>query len=712
MKSVGEVMSIARTFEEAIQKALRMTGIGSPGLAADDSFCGAAFNKKDKNISAVLRDALASPTDRRIYAVYRALAEGWSVEQIYKFTKIDKWFLSKMENIWKIEEELTETKDCAPSLQLLAKAKRMGFSDARIGEICGLSEMQVRALRDKYRIKPAIKQIDTLAAEYPAKNNYLYMTYTHNAAGESIEIDDVTPSGRGVMVLGSGVYRIGSSVEFDWCCVNAVQTARKLGRYSIMVNCNPETVSTDYDMCDRLYFEELTLERVLDIYERESPDGVILSMGGQIPNNLATKLKARNVNIFGTTPESIDSAEDRNKFSALLDKLKIEQPEWKELTDLASAKEFAKTTGYPVLIRPSYVLSGAAMNVAWDDESLEKFLNLASDVSPEHPVVISKFVEHSKEIEVDAVARNGEILFNAISEHIENAGIHSGDATIVLPAQRLYVETMRKVIKITEKIARELCITGPFNIQFLAQRSHVRVIECNLRASRSFPFCSKVTRVNMIEMATKAMLGEPVEKVSISAMDLEWVGVKAAQFSFARLHGADPVSGVEMASTGEVGCIGENISDALLKALVSVGYKIPKGKARVLLSTGPLEHKLDFLDSARKLVSMGHELYASEGTAKFLAENNVPAIQLHWPLEKKEPNIANLIKNREIDIIINIPKNNQEKELKNDFLIRRLAVDFDIPLFTNIKVAKEFIDALVTLHNGAALEIKAWEEYK
>jgi carbamoyl-phosphate synthase large subunit len=530
---------------------------------------------------------------------------------------------------------------------------------------------------------------------------------TAGAAG--IPADDVSPSGRGVMVLGSGAYRIGSSVEFDWCCVNAVETARKLGRYSIMVNCNPETVSTDYDMCDRLYFEELSLERILDIYERERPDGIILSMGGQIPNNLATKLFVAGCLIYGTSPQSIDMAEDRNKFSALLDKLGIEQPEWKELTDLDSAKTFAAGVGYPVLIRPSYVLSGAAMNVAWDDASLEKFLSLATDVSPEHPVVISKFIENSKEIEIDAVARRGEILFNAITEHIENAGVHSGDATVVLPAQRLYIETIRKIRRISEQIAQALDITGPFNIQFLAQRNRVRVIECNLRASRSFPFCSKVSRVNMIEMAVKAMLDEPVERARGSALDLEWVGVKAAQFSYSRLHGADPVSGVEMASTGEVGCIGIDLSDAFLKALLSVGYRIPK--KRILLSTGPIEDKLDFLDSAHKLIAMGYELWGSRGTAKFLSANGAPTTALNWPLESKEPNISTFIKQRKVDMIINIPKNNRETELKNDYIIRRMAVDFDIPLFTNIKVAREFIDALVNTREKG-LEIKAWEEYR
>ena len=713
MKSVGEVMSIGRSFEEALQKALRMTGIGAPGLAADRQFCFAELRGEGKNnaLQAAIRDALTKPTDRRIFAIYRALMEGWSADKICKLTKIDRWFICKIANAAECEKELRAVSPGGIlGKDLLARAKRLGFSDAQIGGFAGMKEMEVRRVREEYRIKPSVKQIDTLAAEYPAKTNYLYMSY---CSGSGPAADDVGPSGRGVMVLGSGAYRIGSSVEFDWCCVNAVLTARKLGRYSIMVNCNPETVSTDYDMCDRLYFEELSLERVLDIYERERPDGLILSMGGQIPNNLATKLYDAGALIYGTTPQSIDMAEDRNKFSALLDRLGVEQPEWRELTDLDSAKAFAAEAGYPVLIRPSYVLSGAAMNVAWNDATLEEFLGLAAGVSPEHPVVISKFIENSKEIEIDAAARRGEILFHAITEHIENAGVHSGDATVVLPAQRLYIETIRKIRRIAEKIAAALNITGPFNIQFLAQRNRVRVIECNLRASRSFPFCSKVSRVNMIELAVKAMLDEPVEKSAVSALELDWVGVKAAQFSFARLHGADPVSGVEMASTGEAACIGRDLNDAFLKALFSVGYRAPSPfspRKRALLSTGPIEDKVDFLDSALKLAAMGWELFASRGTAKFLAANGIPVTALNWPLESKEPNMAGFIKRREIDMVINIPKNNRETELKNDYLIRRLAVDFDISLFTNVKVAKQFIDALdYRQKNG--LEIKAWEEY-
>lgn len=711
MKSVGEVMSIGRSFEEALQKALRMTGIGAPGLTGDEALLGLSFKS--------LKEALVKPTDRRIFAIYRALGEGWSVDKIHKLTRIDRWFLSKMASALEVEKAIralgtgpaagvaTHAADRSVLLdrELLMRAKRAGFSDARIGEFVGATESRIRTLREEYRIRPAVKQIDTLAAEYPARTNYLYMTY---GAGSSAT-DDTAPSGRGVMVLGSGAYRIGSSVEFDWCCVNAVNTARSLGRHTIMVNCNPETVSTDYDMCDRLYFEELSLERVLDIYERERPDGLILSMGGQIPNNLAVKLYDAGAVIFGTTPASIDMAEDRNKFSALLDTLAIEQPEWKELTDLPQAVSFAEQVGYPVLIRPSYVLSGAAMNVAWDDESLERFLVMAAEVSPEHPVVISKFVENSKEIEVDAVAKRGQILFHAITEHVENAGIHSGDATVVIPPQRLYIETIRKIRKIAERIAAALDITGPFNIQFLAQRNRVRVIECNLRASRSFPFCSKVSRVNMIEMATRAMLDEPVQKAPASALELDWVGVKAAQFSFSRLHGADPVAGVEMASTGEVGCIGTDLDDAFLKAMLSVGYRVPK--KRVLLSTGPLEDKVEFLDSARKLREMGYELFASRGTAKFLSTNGVAATPLNWPLEAKEPNIATMIKKREVDMVINVPKNNRETELKNDYIIRRMAVDYDVPLFTNIKVAKQFTEALA-YQREKGVEIKAWEEYR
>jgi carbamoyl-phosphate synthase large subunit len=700
MKSVGEVMSIGRTFEEALQKALRMTGIGAPGLTADEAFAGCT--------AAELGDALSRPTDRRIFAVYKALSEGWSMERVQALTRIDTWFLGKMANVLECENALRAAGDGdesgAASLAhpLLSDAKRLGFSDARIAELTGTTERAIRSERERRGLRPAIKRIDTLAAEYPASTNYLYMTYSGDG-------DDVGPSKTGVMVLGSGAYRIGSSVEFDWCCVNALQTARAAGRLGIMVNCNPETVSTDYDMCDRLYFEELSLERVLDIYEREMPDGLVLSMGGQVPNNLATSLYAAGAVVFGTSPGSIDKAEDRHKFSALLDTLGIEQPAWRELTDLDSALGFARDVGYPVLVRPSYVLSGAAMNVAWDDASLERFLALAADVSAEHPVVVSKFVEGAREIEIDAVARRGEILFHAISEHVENAGVHSGDATVVLPAQRLYVQTMRQIRAATSKIAMALDITGPFNIQFLAKHNRVSVIECNLRASRSFPFCSKVARVNMIELATRAMLDLPVGKAPASAVDLEWVGVKAAQFSFSRLHGADPVLGVEMASTGEVGCIGTDFEDAFLKAMLSVGYRVPaKG---VLLSTGPIGDKVDFLDGARLLRDMGLPLFASKGTAEFLALNGVEAVPLFWPLEETEPNMATAIRDRMVDLVINVPKDNGEIELRNDYLIRRMAIDFEVPLFTNVKVARQFAESLAYA-GKRGVEIKSREEYR
>ena len=699
MKSVGEVMSIGRSFEEALQKAIRMTGTGACGLSDDAGLMGREFTS--------IKEALNQPTDRRLFAIYRALSEGWTVEAIHRQTKIDRWFLERIAAIHRVEGELTA---CAakrgmngmPPKTLLFSAKKMGFSDERLATLFGTKESDFRAYRESQGIKPVVKQIDTLAAEYPAETNYLYVTY-------SGQKNDVQPLGTGIMVPGSGPYRIGSSVEFDWCCVNAIQTSRNLGRKTIMVNCNPETVSTDYDVCDRLYFEELSLERVLDIYEFERPEGMILSMGGQIPNNLALKLFDAGAVILGTSPANIDRAEDRNKFSALLDALGVDQPEWKDLTTVAEALVFAEKVGYPVLVRPSYVLSGAAMNVAWDKDSLTKFLGMAADVSPEHPVVISKFIENSKEIEIDAVARRGRVIYHAITEHIENAGVHSGDATVVLPAQRLYIETIRKIKKITEEIADALEITGPFNIQFIAQRNRIKVIECNLRASRSFPFCSKVSRVNMIDLATKAILDEDTGMTASSALDLPWVGVKAAQFSFSRLHGADPILGVEMASTGEVGCIGTDLDDAFLKALLSVGYSIPK--KNVLLSTGPLENKLEFLASAKKLSEMGFSLFATGGTAKFLAAHEVPCVRLHWPLERTEPNIAPMLSRREFDLVINIPKNNNERELKNDYLIRRAAIDFNIPLFTNIKVAKQFIDAIES-QREKGFEIKAWEEYR
>jgi len=698
MKSVGEVMSIGRCFEEALQKALRMTGIGSPGLTADPET--ARLGPKG------VKGALETPTDRRIYAVYAALAEGWSIDRIYKMTRIDRWFLYKLQRVLDCEREISKAalvSGPASGLgrELLAEAKRLGFSDARIGQLAGASEAEVRSTRERYEIKPAFKRIDTLAAEYPARTNYLYATYSGTES-------DVESSEAGVVVIGSGAYRIGSSVEFDWCCVNAVQTVRNLGRTSIMVNCNPETVSTDYDVCDRLYFEELSLERVLDIYEFERPSGVVLSMGGQIPNNLAMGLFDAGAVILGTDARDIDKAEDRHKFSALLERLGIEQPAWEELTDLGSAYAFADKVGYPVLVRPSYVLSGAAMSVAWDRESLQDALGAAAAISGEHPVVITKFIEDAKEVEVDAVAHRGEIVYQCITEHVENAGVHSGDATVVMPPQRLYIETVRKVRKVAADIAAALRISGPFNIQFIAKDNRVSVIECNLRASRSFPFCSKVARVNMIELATRAILDESIEKPESSSLDLEWVGVKAAQFSFSRLRGTDPVLGVEMSSTGEVGCIGKDLNDAFLKALLSVGYRVPK--KRILLSTGPMSDKVEFLGSARRLTAMGYELYASRGTAKFLADNGVVATAVHWPLERSEPNIATMLRNRSFDLVINIPKNNGEKELKNDYIIRRMAIDFDLPLVTDIKVARRLTEALAQ-ERASGLEVKAWEEY-
>ncbi len=691
MKSVGEVMSIGRGFEEALQKALRMTGIGAPGLSADPAL--ARLGPKG------LKGALAKPTDRRLFAVYRALSEGWSIDRIYALTRIDRWFLGKMANILACEKAIIAA--VRLDRDLLLEAKRLGFSDERLGELSGTSEAALRSLRESEGIRPAFKRIDTLAAEYPAITNYLYATYSGTE-------NDIEPSDGGVIVIGSGAYRIGSSVEFDWCCVNAVQTVRSAGKTSIMVNCNPETVSTDYDVCDRLYFEELSLERVLDIYEFERPSGVVLSMGGQIPNNLAMSLFDAGAVILGTDARDIDKAEDRHKFSALLEELGIEQPAWKELTDLGRAYAFADEAGYPVLVRPSYVLSGAAMRVAWDGESLAAALGEAALISGDYPVVITKFIEDAKEVEIDAVARRGEILFQAITEHVENAGVHSGDATVVMPPQRLYIETVRKVRKVAADIARELRITGPFNIQFLAKDNRISVIECNLRASRSFPFCSKVSRVNMIELATKAILDIPLVKPAASPLDLEWVGVKAAQFSFARLHGADPVLGVEMASTGEVGCIGRDLNDAFLKALLSVGYRVPK--RRILLSTGPMSDKVEFLGGARSLSAMGYEIYASKGTAKFLADNGVAVTALRWPLEKGEPNIATMLRARDFDLVINIPKNNGEKELRNDYIIRRMAIDFDLPLITDIKVARRFTEALSQARERG-VEVKAWEEY-
>lgn len=686
MKSVGEVMSIGRNFEEALQKALRMISVGMHGITQNSI----SFDDIEKE--------LENPTDKRVFAIGEALKQGWSIEGLYEKTKIDKWFLYKIENIINTEKEINNSE---LNFDILLKAKKLGFSDYQISKIKKTKLNDIRKLRKSYGIIPYVKQIDTLAAEYPSQTNYLYTTY--NASTH-----DVSPSTNSITILGSGAYRIGSSVEFDWCCVNAIKSTKKCGYNTIMINYNPETVSTDYDECDRLYFEELTFERVMDIYEFENPEGMIISMGGQIPNNLAMRLYESGVRILGTNPENIDRAENRHKFSTLLDEINVEQPDWKELTSVEEAKKFANKVGYPVLIRPSYVLSGAAMNVVWDDESLIRCLKEASEINVEYPVVITKFIENSKEVEIDAVAKDGKILIYAITEHIENAGIHSGDATLMLPAQRLYIETIRRVKKITRQIAEALKITGPFNIQFLAKENNIKVIECNVRASRSFPFCSKIFKHNMIDMAVKAMLNKQVFPVEKSSLDLDYVGIKASQFSFSRLKGADPILGVEMASTGEVACIGREINEAFLKAFISVGFKIPK--KTVLLSTGPLDSKIKFLSKAAKLKEMGYELYATLGTSEFLRKNGIDSKVLHWPFDKKEPNIMDYIINRKLDLIINIPKNNLRLELENDYMVRRTAIDFEIPLITNVQIATQVVDAIEYYKNNK-LEILPWSSY-
>ena len=689
MKSVGQAMAFGRTFAEALQKAVRMADQGAPGIACHP------FQFRD------LKDALKNPTDLRVFAIYSALQEGWSVDRIYKYAKIDRWFVTLVADILAVETELRAAKGL-PAKDLLLRAKKAGFSDIQIGLCAGVREEKVRSLRRELALRPAIKQVDTIAGQAATKSAFLYMTY----AGVT---DDVKPSERGALVLGSGPYHIGSSLEYDWSCASALRTLRKVGHYAILLNCNPEAVSTDFDAADRLYFEELSLERVLDVWEAEHPDGVMLSFGGQAPNSLAIPLSRLSIPVYGTNPADIDRADDRNKFGALLDQLGIQQPEWAEATSADAAREFALKVGYPVLVRQSFAASGAAMGVAWDDASLKAFLARATEPSPDHPVVVSRYVENSKEIEIDAVANKGEILVYAISEHIENAGVHSGDATVVLPAQRIYLSTAQAIKKAARKIAQALEITGPFNIQFLAKSATIQVIECTLRASRSMPFCSKVFKIDMIDMATRAQVGAEVAKVDGSRIDFDYVGVRAAQFSYARLRGADPVAGVEMASTGEVGCIGRGVRDAFMKAILSTGYRIPKGK--ILLSTGPLEDKVDFIDSARKLRAMGYEIVASSGTARFLQNNGIEATALAWPLEEKKPNIADAIKGREIDLVINIPKNNRETELKNDFIIRRLTVDYDIPLITNIKIAKQFTDSL-EWYKTRGLEVKSREEYR
>lgn len=701
MKSVGEIMAIGRNFEEAIQKGLRMINVGMHGFVANKPL------EVDN-----LDEALKNPTDKRIFCIEQAFEKGYTIDQIHDLTKIDRWFLQKLQYIFKYSKELAKYDDVQSlPLALLKEAKQKGFSDFQIAKIvCKEPSLidsaahEIRRIRKSNGIIPVVKQIDTLAAEYPAQTNYLYLTYNGTA-------NDVKYLGdhRSVIVLGSGAYRIGSSVEFDWCSVNALQTIRKEGYRSVMINYNPETVSTDYDMCDRLYFDELTFERVMDIIELENPHGVILSVGGQIPNNLAVRLDAEKVNILGTSAKNIDNAEDRHKFSSMLDRIGVDQPRWQELTSLDDIKGFVDEVGYPVLVRPSYVLSGAAMNVCSNEQELENFLKLAADVSKKHPVVVSSFIENAKEIELDAVADKGEMIMYAISEHVEFAGVHSGDATIQFPAQRLYIETVRRVKKIARKIARELEISGPFNIQFLAKNNDIKVIECNLRASRSFPFVSKVLKINFIDLATKIMLGLEVEKPNKSAFDLDYVGIKASQFSFSRLQKADPVLGVDMASTGEVGCIGDDFYDAMLKAMLSVGCRIPE--KTVLFSTGPAKSKVELLEAARLLHQKGYELYATGGSQQFLTDNGIPATRVYWPNENQQPNAMELIHDKKIDLVVNIPKNFTTSELDNGYKIRRAAIDFNVPLLTNSRLASAFIQAFCKL-NVDDIDIKAWNEYE
>ena len=703
MKSVGEVMAIGRTFEEAIQKGLRMIGQGMHGFVGNKELHVADIDK-----------ALAEPTDKRIFVLSQALQHNYSIERIHELTKIDRWFLHKLNNIVVTYNELQQYNDL-PTLpaELLQIAKQQGFSDFQVArslqpDIAGTSahdaSLAVRNRRKELGIIPVVKQIDTLAAEYPAQTNYLYLTYNGSVNDIVYENDH-----RSIVVLGSGAYRIGSSVEFDWCSVNALLTVKNQGYRSVMINYNPETVSTDYDMCDRLYFDELTFERVMDILDLETPHGTILSVGGQIPNNLAMKLDAQGVNILGTSAQSIDNAEDRHKFSSMLDNLGIDQPAWRELTSMDDIHKFIAEVGFPVLVRPSYVLSGAAMNVCSNPEELERFLRLAANVSKEHPVVVSQFIQFAKEIEMDAVAQNGEIKAYAISEHIEFAGVHSGDATIQFPPQKLYVETMRRLKKVSAKIAKALNISGPFNIQFLAKNNDIKVIECNLRASRSFPFVSKVLKINFIDLATRIMLGENVEKPSKSAFDLDYVGIKASQFSFSRLQGADPVLGVDMSSTGEVGCIGDDTSEALLKAMLSVGQRVPEKS--VLLSTGTPKQKADMLDSAHLLHNHGYKIYATGGTHQFLNDNGIPAIRVYWPSQPDmQPQALDLLHNKEIDMVVNVPKNLTPTELSNGYKIRRAAIDLNVPLLTNARLAAAFISAFTSM-TVDDIEIKSWDEY-
>ena len=702
MKSVGEVMAIGRNFEEAIQKGLRMIGQGMHGFVEN----------KELEIPCI-DEALREPTDKRVFVISKAMHQGYTVDQIHELTKIDRWFLNKLKHIIDIDEKLKRHNINTLDTDLLREAKVYGFTDFQVARALKLEKeypnmhqasLVVRNLRKRYGILPVVKQIDTLAAEYPAQTNYLYVTY----AGTSSDVS-FTDDRRSVIVLGSGAYRIGSSVEFDWCGVQALETIRRQGYRSIMINYNPETVSTDYDMCDRLYFDDLSFERVMDIIDFEHPHGVIVSTGGQIPNNLAMNLDAQNVPILGTSAKDIDNAEDRAKFSAMLSRNGINQPEWSALTSMDDIEQFVDRVGFPVLVRPSYVLSGAAMNICSNREELERFLKLAANVSADHPVVVSKFIEHAKEIEFDAVAKDGDILAYAISEHIEFAGVHSGDATIQFPPQKLYVETVRRIKRIARKIAEELHISGPFNCQFMARENDILVIECNLRASRSLPFVSKVLKLNFIDLATKVMLGIPVEKPNKNLFDLDYVGIKASQFSFNRLQKADPVLGVDMSSTGEVGCLGDDSNQALLKSMLSVGQRIPE--RTVLLSTGGAKQKVEMLDAAKELINHGYELYATPGTSRFLTENGVNNTLVHWPSEQgATPQALDLLHDKKIDMVVNIPKDLTARELTNGYKIRRAAIDFNVPLITNSRLASAFIYAFCN-YTPAELDIKAWGEY-
>lgn len=699
MKSVGEIMAIGRSFEEVLQKGLRMLQIGLYGFVANSK-----VDIKPEN----LEKEIQVPTPRRILAIAEALHKGMAIPKISKLSGIDPWFLGKLKNIVETEREIIKNKNLPKPI--LEKAKKMGFSDRQLADLTGQKEYEIRQYRKKLGVVPHVKQIDTMAAEYPAKTNYLYLTY--HGMQNDVNQNSTKKHRQKIIVLGSGPYAIGSSVEFDWCCVNALRAVGESGYEAIMINYNPETVSTDYDMCDKLYFDELSLERVLDICEKENPAGVIVSTGGQVSNNLALRLAKKGVHIFGTDAKNIDRAEDRHKFSKIMDKLGIDQPKWKELNTVDQVKKFAKGVGYPVLVRPSYVLSGAAMSVAHHDDALMQFLAKAADISPEAPVVISKFEQGAKEIEIDAVALKGNVVIYAIGEHIENAGVHSGDATIVLPPQKVYIETIRRIKDITKRIAHELHITGPFNIQFLAKNNEIKVIECNLRASRSFPFSSKVTGYNFIEIATQAMLGKKnlayFHKQNYKTLDLDHVGVKVSQFSFSRLKGADPVLGVEMASTGEVGCFGNDMYEAFLKAMLSVGFRIPK--KNILLSIGKIEDKADFLPTAKLFVAMGYKLFATENTSKFLHENGMKNTLLHKIRGNLKPNLLDALSERKIDLVVNIPKNYSREEVTDGYLIRRKAIDFNIPLITNLQAAKLIAEALQR-YKRDDLEIKEWKEY-